>query len=69
MLLDTIGKKPKDNQRDPRLLFHYNMCWAKDNRAKEIIKESWHRRGDNILEKLDGMRGVLGYGSLTSIKK
>ncbi|KAK5841878.1 hypothetical protein PVK06_004202 [Gossypium arboreum] len=40
VLKDTMGKKPKMNQRDPRIYFRYDMCWAKDKREKEIIKES-----------------------------
>ncbi|KAG8491842.1 hypothetical protein CXB51_015103 [Gossypium anomalum] len=32
VLLDTLGKKPKEKRRDPRLAFRYNVCWAKDKR-------------------------------------
>ncbi|KAH1072555.1 hypothetical protein J1N35_024883 [Gossypium stocksii] len=56
VLLDTMGKKPKEKQRDPRLFFRYDTCWAKDKRAKVIIKHSWFNRADNTLEKIYGIR-------------
>ncbi|PPS09769.1 hypothetical protein GOBAR_AA10865 [Gossypium barbadense] len=59
VLLDTLGKKLKEKCRDPRLAFRYDVCWAKDKRAKEIIKDRWCRRDENTLGKIDGMRKVL----------
>ncbi|XP_040970914.1 uncharacterized protein [Gossypium hirsutum] len=60
VLLDTLGKKPKEKRRDPRLAFRYNVCWAKDKREKEIIKNKWCRKDENTLEKIDGMHEILG---------
>ncbi|KAK5833747.1 hypothetical protein PVK06_017601 [Gossypium arboreum] len=38
VLLDTLVRKPKEKQKDPRLSFKFNACWANDKRANEIIK-------------------------------
>ncbi|PPD86334.1 hypothetical protein GOBAR_DD16728 [Gossypium barbadense] len=53
IMLDTLGTKPKEKQKDPRLFFKFDACWAKDKRAKEIIKNVWCRKRSNILEKVD----------------
>ncbi|PPD89493.1 hypothetical protein GOBAR_DD13558 [Gossypium barbadense] len=41
IMLDTLGKKPKEKQDDPRLFFRFEACWARDEKAKKIIKDSW----------------------------
>ncbi|KAK8314602.1 hypothetical protein V6Z11_D01G181600 [Gossypium hirsutum] len=41
ILLDTEGRKLRDKFRDPRLCFKYDVCWAKNEEAKNIIKEAW----------------------------
>ncbi|MBA0579571.1 hypothetical protein Gorai_021824 [Gossypium raimondii] len=37
ILMDTMGSKPCENFKDPKLLFKYDGCWAKDKEAREII--------------------------------
>ncbi|KAG8495532.1 hypothetical protein CXB51_013393 [Gossypium anomalum] len=51
ILLDTEGRKPKEPITDSRLKFRYDICWAKDTEAKNIIKKAW-QKGDDIMEKI-----------------
>ncbi|KAG8482208.1 hypothetical protein CXB51_026860 [Gossypium anomalum] len=51
ILLDTEGRKPKEHITDSRLKFRYDVCWAKDTEAKNIIKKAW-QKGDDIMEKI-----------------
>lgn len=41
VVLDTMGRRPKGGTRDPRLLFRFEECWAKDVDAKRVIKDAW----------------------------
>ncbi|PPD88753.1 hypothetical protein GOBAR_DD14313 [Gossypium barbadense] len=43
IILDTQGRRPRDNLRDPRLCFKYEVCWAKNEEAKKVINEAWQR--------------------------
>ncbi|KAH1107834.1 hypothetical protein J1N35_011602 [Gossypium stocksii] len=60
IILDTEGRKPRDSQRDPRLNFKYDACWAKNKEAKMIIKAVWQRNAQDILEKIKTVGKELG---------
>ncbi|KAK5833229.1 hypothetical protein PVK06_017047 [Gossypium arboreum] len=46
------GQKPRERIKDPRLKFRYNVCWAKDNEAKNIIKNAWQNDAVDIMGKI-----------------
>lgn len=60
IILDTLGRKPKDMVRDLRLSFHFEACWAKDRGTKEIIMEVWNKRCGNVLHGCDLVHSSLG---------
>lgn len=41
IILDTMGKKPRNVKTNSRLLFRFEKCRAKDVDAKNIIEEAW----------------------------
>ncbi|PPD98970.1 hypothetical protein GOBAR_DD03994 [Gossypium barbadense] len=53
--------KPREDLKDPRLFFKFDVCWAKERVAKDIITKTWGRSGTNIIEKIKkdqaGLRG------------
>ncbi|KAK5835665.1 hypothetical protein PVK06_011359 [Gossypium arboreum] len=51
VMLDTLGQKPKVDIKDPRLFFKFDVCWAKDSKAKNIIKRAWSEKDTNIIDK------------------
>ncbi|KAG8493180.1 hypothetical protein CXB51_010593 [Gossypium anomalum] len=48
---DQEGRKPRERIKDPRLKFRYDVCWAKDNEAKNIIKNDWQNGAIDIMGK------------------
>ncbi|KAG8474979.1 hypothetical protein CXB51_031669 [Gossypium anomalum] len=60
ILIDTLGHKPRENFKDPRLFFKYDVCWAKEKEAKDIIKKAWNSNYTNIIEKLEKVHVELG---------
>ncbi|MBA0772299.1 hypothetical protein Gotri_007708 [Gossypium trilobum] len=59
VMMDTMGRKPREDLKDPRLFFKFDACRAKDRVAKDIIKIAWSRSGINIMENLRGFVGSL----------
>ncbi|MBA0756572.1 hypothetical protein Gogos_022224 [Gossypium gossypioides] len=55
IFLDTMGRKPNECSRDPRLRFRYDVCWAKETAAKNIIKSAW---GDKELDVMGKIKKV-----------
>ncbi|PPS07268.1 hypothetical protein GOBAR_AA13375 [Gossypium barbadense] len=53
IILDTKGRKLRERLRDPRLYFKYDVCWAKDEKAKKIIKEAWQKGSKDIMGKIE----------------
>ncbi|PPE02849.1 hypothetical protein GOBAR_DD00104 [Gossypium barbadense] len=51
-LLDTLGRKPREDIRDPRLSFRFEACWAKENEAKDMIKRVWDQCDRDVIDKL-----------------
>ncbi|MBA0717610.1 hypothetical protein Golax_005411 [Gossypium laxum] len=60
ILMDTLRHKPRENFKDPRLFFKYDVCWAKEKEAKDIIKKAWNSNDTNIIEKLEKVCVELG---------
>ncbi|KAK8260291.1 hypothetical protein V6Z11_D13G112700 [Gossypium hirsutum] len=60
ILMDTMGSKPCENFKDPKLLFKYDGCWAKDKEAREIINRIWIENNMDILNKMDRVHEDLG---------
>ncbi|KAK5775495.1 hypothetical protein PVK06_043391 [Gossypium arboreum] len=58
--LDTEGRRPRDGIKDPRLCFKYDVCWAKNEEAKTIIKEAWQCGSQDTMEKITIMGNELG---------
>lgn len=50
-MLNTMGRKPKENPKDPRLSLKFDACWERDMEAKDIIKRTWSREDTNIVGK------------------
>ncbi|MBA0803426.1 hypothetical protein Gohar_013636 [Gossypium harknessii] len=40
VILDTLGHKPRDEMKDPRLLFKFEASWAHEKKAKYFIKRA-----------------------------
>ncbi|PPE01481.1 hypothetical protein GOBAR_DD01490 [Gossypium barbadense] len=53
IILDTMGQKPHDSFRDPRLTFKYDVCWAKVKDAKNIIKNAWSGNNLDNIKKIE----------------
>ncbi|KAK8328369.1 hypothetical protein V6Z11_A11G246800 [Gossypium hirsutum] len=72
ILLDLWGRKPKDFSNDPRMCFKFELCWASDREAENIIGDAWNRGDTKYGDKLDRVRSILGpwqrkkYGRLKS---
>ncbi|PPR98003.1 hypothetical protein GOBAR_AA22661 [Gossypium barbadense] len=56
IFLDTEGRKPRERTRDPRLNFRYDVCWAKANKAKHIIKNAWQNGDVDIMGKIENVK-------------
>ncbi|MBA0753692.1 hypothetical protein Gogos_020985 [Gossypium gossypioides] len=46
IFLDILWQQPRDEFRDPRLFFKYEVCWAEEKEAKDIIKGVWSQKSD-----------------------
>ncbi|PPS09761.1 hypothetical protein GOBAR_AA10888 [Gossypium barbadense] len=66
--LDTEGRRPRDGLRDPRLSFKYDVCWARNEEAKMIIKEAWQRGSQDTLEKISIVGKELGRWQYKKLK-
>ncbi|TYH09201.1 hypothetical protein ES288_A07G076600v1 [Gossypium darwinii] len=69
IMLDTLGKKPKEKKDNPRLFFRFEVCWARDEKAKKIIKDSWCNYSDSILEKMNCICDSLGPWQFNNFNK
>lgn len=47
--LDTLGRKPMDSIKDPRLRFRFEACYAKDRETKAVIREAWAKGSGDVL--------------------
>ncbi|KAG8501576.1 hypothetical protein CXB51_003846 [Gossypium anomalum] len=39
--IGSMGRKPRDEVKDPTLLFKIEACWAYKKEAKDLIKRAW----------------------------
>ncbi|TYH10967.1 hypothetical protein ES288_A07G221000v1 [Gossypium darwinii] len=69
IILVTEGRKPRDRHRDPRLCFKYEICWAKDVEAKNIIKEAWQKGSKDIMGKIEMVGKKLGGWQYKKLKQ
>lgn len=60
IILDTMGRRPREGRVNPKLAFRFEACWAHNKEAKLVIKEAWDRGGGNVLEKIRMTRAKLG---------
>ncbi|KAH1082471.1 hypothetical protein J1N35_022232 [Gossypium stocksii] len=60
IMLDTWGRKLKMHNISPRLSFKYDVCWAIEVEAKNIIKSGWKCSDNNFVDKLNNMCLSLG---------
>ncbi|KAK8346444.1 hypothetical protein V6Z12_A07G216000 [Gossypium hirsutum] len=67
--LDTEGRRPRDGLRDPKLSFKYDVCWARNEEAKMIIKEAWQRGSQDTLEKISIVGKELGRWQYKKLKQ
>ncbi|KAA3477524.1 reverse transcriptase [Gossypium australe] len=56
ILMDTLGNKTGDSCRDPYFGFRYDICWAKDKEAKDMITRIWSTKDRNFLDKVEDIR-------------
>ncbi|KAG8483681.1 hypothetical protein CXB51_022493 [Gossypium anomalum] len=59
ILLDTMGRKPREDVKDSRLFFKFDAYWGKEKKAKDIIKQAWSSNKTNIIEKFERVCEVL----------
>ncbi|KAK8335248.1 hypothetical protein V6Z12_A09G041200 [Gossypium hirsutum] len=60
IILDLWGRKLKDYPKDKRLCFKFDVCWAGDEEAKNVIERAWNREDTEYGEKLERVRSALG---------
>ncbi|KAK8302677.1 hypothetical protein V6Z11_D04G102000 [Gossypium hirsutum] len=60
ILMNTLGSKQGERYSDPRTWFKYDVCWAKEHEARDIITRIWTNKESNILDKMDKVREELG---------
>ncbi|KAH1083050.1 hypothetical protein J1N35_022811 [Gossypium stocksii] len=60
ILMNMMCCIPHENFRDSRMLFKYNVYWAKENEARDIIKRIWTENNMDILDKVERVRENLG---------
>ncbi|TYI30108.1 hypothetical protein ES332_A05G362000v1 [Gossypium tomentosum] len=60
IILDLWGRKPKDYPNDKRLCFKFDVCWAGDVGAKNVIERAWNRDATDSREKIERVRSALG---------
>ncbi|KAL1059888.1 hypothetical protein V6Z11_1Z145000 [Gossypium hirsutum] len=60
IILDLWGRKPKECPKDNRLSFKFDVWWAGDVEAKDVIDRAWNRDAIDIGEKIQRVRSALG---------
>ncbi|PPD94897.1 hypothetical protein GOBAR_DD08076 [Gossypium barbadense] len=66
ILLDTMGRKLKEEIKDSRLLFKFEACWAKDKEAKKLIMRAWGHNNVNILDGIEKIDRLIDESYLDS---
>ncbi|MBA0803111.1 hypothetical protein Gohar_013359, partial [Gossypium harknessii] len=60
VVMDTMGRKHREDLKDLRLFFKFDGYWAKEKEVKDIIKRAWSRDDINTIEKIEKMHKELG---------
>ncbi|TYH38755.1 hypothetical protein ES332_D12G131800v1 [Gossypium tomentosum] len=60
IILDLWGRKLKDYLKDKRFCFKFDVYWAGDEEAKNVIERAWNREDTEYGEKLKSVRSALG---------
>ncbi|XP_012453280.2 uncharacterized protein LOC105775300 [Gossypium raimondii] len=60
ILLNTHDNKPIDKGSDYRTCFKYDVCWAKDQEARDLISRVWNDNKCHTLTKMNNIREKLG---------
>lgn len=53
IILDTMGRKPKEEWRDPRLMFRYDECRGMDTDAKKVTKKAWSSSKVDVIKSME----------------
>ncbi|KAK5836253.1 hypothetical protein PVK06_012027 [Gossypium arboreum] len=69
IVLDIEGRKPSMEPKDARLNFRYDICWAKEAEAKNIIKKAWKMDTVDIMGKMEKVGHDLGVWQYNKYKK
>ncbi|PPS10873.1 hypothetical protein GOBAR_AA09769 [Gossypium barbadense] len=68
----TWGQKLKDYPKDNKLCFKFDVCWASDEEAKNVIERAWNRYVTDYGDKIERVTLALGpwqckkYGKMKS---
>lgn len=60
IFMDNMGRKPREEFKDPRIFFKFDMYREKEKKEKDIIKNARSINDTNIIEKLEKRREELG---------
>ncbi|KAK8302591.1 hypothetical protein V6Z12_D04G097400 [Gossypium hirsutum] len=69
ILLDLYGNNPKEKGYDLRAWFRYDICWAKEQEAKDIISKAWSMEGCNTVDKMKLVKDKLGPWQYNRVRK
>ncbi|KAK8264561.1 hypothetical protein V6Z12_D12G118100 [Gossypium hirsutum] len=69
ILLDLYGNNPKEKGYDLRAWFRYDVCWAKEQEAKDIISKAWSMEGCNTVDKMKLVKDKLGPWQYNRVRK
>ncbi|KAK5825735.1 hypothetical protein PVK06_020598 [Gossypium arboreum] len=58
--MDTNRSKPKEKNIDHTAWFRYDICWAKEQKARDIITSIWSNEECNLIENMELIRDKLG---------
>ncbi|TYH28269.1 hypothetical protein ES288_A02G130600v1 [Gossypium darwinii] len=60
IFLNMLGCKPEEKGSDYRSCFKYDACWAKEQKARDIISRIWDDKNSDILNKMNNTHEELG---------
>lgn len=59
IFLDTLEGQPREDFRDPKLLFKCKVCRAEEKGAKDIIKGVWSQGSEDLMARIEGVHSQL----------
>ncbi|KAA3463010.1 reverse transcriptase [Gossypium australe] len=60
ILFDTVEGKPRERGSFHKRWFRYDMCWAKEREAKDIINNIWSNLGSSFIDKIRDVKNLIG---------